>query len=169
VSQLEAAKDAIAAAQDKQSRQANKRRRPVQIKTGDWVLVDSEALRLLSERDKPTRKTRALLAGPFRVREQIGNNSFRIDLPGSSRAHDVFNVSKLTLYWTSPDCFALRPEPTVSSWEEGGETLRNGQHSSLTMSKARSATILGITALRNLFLPRPRINLGGQLFGRVGM
>jgi hypothetical protein len=115
------AKDAIALAQERQTHQANKHRRPVDIEVGDWVLVEHEALLNLSEKDRPSHKGRPLLAGPFQtIKRSRDGNAFTLMLPPSSRAHPTFNVSKLVKYMKSPAEFASRPPPKVTSKDADG-------------------------------------------------
>ena len=117
IANWEAAKDAIAQAQDRQSRQANRFRREVEIKAGDWVLVDSKTLKDIADRDQPAKKGRSLLAGPYLVTEQIGINNFKLALPHTTKAHNIFHASKLKKYWESPDEFDGRPPPQIVQWD----------------------------------------------------
>ena len=41
--------------------------------------------------------------GPFEVLEKIGSVAYRLALPGSTRAHNVFNVSLLKKYVHDPN------------------------------------------------------------------
>ena len=81
--------------------QANKRRIPHSMKVGDQVMVDVQ----ITERPLLNSLARGKLgvrrAGPFRITQQVTENSFRLALPLSAgRMHDVFHSSQLMPYHT---------------------------------------------------------------------
>ena len=68
----------------------NRKQKPKTYKVGDMVLLSTKNLRL-----KGTKKLNARFAGPFRVRDAVGPQAYRLSLPTSYKLHNVFHVSLL--------------------------------------------------------------------------
>ncbi|MDA4119333.1 MAG: reverse transcriptase domain-containing protein [Thaumarchaeota archaeon] len=75
--------EAIAKSQERQSKQANKYRRPVDWDVGDKVWVSTKHWKS----DRPSRKLGYQNEGPYEVVKRIGH-SFRLKLPGDSERHE---------------------------------------------------------------------------------
>ncbi|VVT56912.1 uncharacterized protein SAPINGB_P005399 [Magnusiomyces paraingens] len=88
-----------------QQRQADKHRRPVEIKVGDSVLIHHTSFQSPSNRMLP------LFVGPYTAVKAIGGgNAFELDLPTTVKNNRVFNVSKLRKYVKSDEYPAeIRP------------------------------------------------------------
>ena len=84
------ARELIGQAQERQERQANKRRRPVDFGVGDKVYVTKKAWRT----DRPSDKLDYPLAGPYTILKQVGY-SFKIELPLGFRMSPIFHASRL--------------------------------------------------------------------------
>lgn len=95
---LKCARDAIAAAQVRQTVHADSSRRDVEFRVGDLVMVHRDFLVTAEARDRPSNKLRLRWYGPFKVVQLIGPNAVKLDLPHTIRAHPVFNVSALKLH-----------------------------------------------------------------------
>nr|OQO05599.1 hypothetical protein B0A51_18108 [Rachicladosporium sp. CCFEE 5018] len=78
-------------AQESQKMYQNKRQKPMTFKVGDKVLLSTKNLRLQGERKKLSAK----YVGPFRIRDAVGPQAYRLALPTSYIIHDVFHVSLL--------------------------------------------------------------------------
>lgn len=74
-----------------QLRAQNSRQRPQSYKVGDKVLLSSKNLRLLG----PKKKIGPKFIGPFRIRDAVGSQAYRLALPASYSIHNVFHVSLL--------------------------------------------------------------------------
>ena len=73
--------------------QANKHRRPLNLRVGDLVYLRSDALQIPSFF---SRKLAAKYIGPFPVVKTIGATSYRLQLPPRySNVHPVFHASQL--------------------------------------------------------------------------
>ncbi|CAM8972714.1 unnamed protein product [Rhodiola kirilowii] len=76
---------------------ADKKRRDVEFKVGDLVLV-----KLLPQQFKAFRKVHKGLIrkyeGPFEVIKRVGNVSYKLNLPPKQKIHPVFHVSMLRPY-----------------------------------------------------------------------
>ncbi|THH32769.1 hypothetical protein EUX98_g1371 [Antrodiella citrinella] len=98
-----AAHDSILAARVKQTRDANRRRRPVPFIAGDLVYVASKNMSLPKGL---ARKFIPKFIGPYRITQSFGNNSFRLDLPPNLKRrgiHDVFHSSLLRAHEPNDD------------------------------------------------------------------
>ncbi|KOM56927.1 hypothetical protein LR48_Vigan10g281900 [Vigna angularis] len=75
--------------------QANKKRREVEVKVGDWVYLKIRPHRQASVTTRLHSKLASRYFGPFQVLQQVGKVAFRLQLPESARIHPVFHVSQL--------------------------------------------------------------------------
>jgi hypothetical protein len=101
-------RDRLLEAQQRQASNANKHRRDVTLNVGDEVLVDARVLR--GQQLETSRKLAHRWIGPFRIKRVVSRSAYELDLPVSSRAHPVFNISRLRPY-QSPTQFPRRPVP----------------------------------------------------------
>ena len=94
------------------AKQANKGRRKVVFKPGDWVW-----LHMRKERFPEQRRSKLLPRGdgPFQVLARINDNAYKLDLPGEYSVSASFNVSDLSPFDAGDD---LRANP---SQEEGND------------------------------------------------
>jgi hypothetical protein len=103
---LTVAKQHLLAAQEKQSRDANRSRREHEFKVGEQVMLSTENLNVGDR----ARKLVAKYAGPHRIIEHPTTNTYRLDLPLElSRIHPVFNSSQLKAYKEDNTRFLDRP------------------------------------------------------------
>jgi hypothetical protein len=75
---------------EKYSKQANKHRKPAAFKEGDLVWIHLRKERFPSKRSS---KLMPRADGPFRVLQRIGENAYKIELPGDYGVSATFNVS----------------------------------------------------------------------------
>jgi hypothetical protein len=103
---LEEAKAALTIAQDKQSYYYNlKRRNATKLEVGDKVFLDSRNIRI----SRPSHKLEHKRLGPYKVMEQVGKNSYRLELPKTMKVHLVFHAS--LLHKKPQDDFERDPKP----------------------------------------------------------
>ena len=81
---------------EKYYKQANKHRKPIVFKEGDLVWIHLRKERLPSKRSS---KLKPRADGPFKVLQRIGENAYKIDLPGDYSVSATFNVSDLSPYY----------------------------------------------------------------------
>ena len=75
-------------------RYANKGKKKMVFKPGDWVQIHLRKNRFPSKRKS---KLQERGDGPFKVLECINNNAYKIDLPLDYGVSNTFNVTDLTL------------------------------------------------------------------------
>ena len=88
----------IKRAQENQKKQADKRRRPLEFRVGDDVLLSTRYINTAGM--GPSHKLGPLYIGPFKVLEKY-SNAYKLKLPPNIQVHPVFHVSQLRLYRTS--------------------------------------------------------------------
>jgi len=91
-------RDQLQYAQDRQAQFFNSGRKNIQYSVGDQVLVELPYLMTPEERARPKDKLKFRRVGPYQIIERIGPNAYRLQLPRTIRAHNVFNVAALTPY-----------------------------------------------------------------------
>lgn len=79
-------------AQKQQAAHVNKRRRDVQFKVGELVLLNAKNL---SWPEEVSKKLVPRFLGPFKIAEVLGPVNYRLELPNTLRVHNVFHVSLL--------------------------------------------------------------------------
>ncbi|PIL30265.1 hypothetical protein GSI_07443 [Ganoderma sinense ZZ0214-1] len=93
-----AAHDSILAARVKQTRDANRRHHPAPFELGDLVYVSTKNMSLPKGY---ARKLAPRYIGPYRIVQDYGNNSFKLELPANLRKqgiHAVFHSSLLRVH-----------------------------------------------------------------------
>ncbi|MCO5587557.1 hypothetical protein L7F22_041507 [Adiantum nelumboides] len=102
---------AIQKAQEKQKKAADKHRRRLHFREGDWVLLRFEKARLRKQKGKEKFYPRLQMRyyRPFQISEVINDVSYRLSLPASWKIHNAFHVSLLRL----PDQPENNPQPEV--------------------------------------------------------
>ena len=122
---FELAQGKLVQAQQRQTRNADRYRRLVQLAVGDMVLLSTEGLQLRGHSNKLCSR----FVGPFAVTEVVNANAIRLALPPQMQAlHPVFNISRLKPYVSSSAAFATRPQryerpPPEAQADSNGEAL----------------------------------------------
>jgi hypothetical protein len=89
---LTEAKQALAAAKERQNKYADVRRRPLTLTPGQKVLLSTKHLNLKS---RGSVKLLPKWVGPFTVTHKINEVAFRLALPTGYKIHDICHVSVL--------------------------------------------------------------------------
>jgi hypothetical protein len=92
---IKQAKERLVLAQQTMKQQTYKRRRHLEWKVGDKVLLSTKNLKHLAG---DARKLWPKFIGPFDVLQRVGELSYRLNLPEDYKIHDVFHVSLLKPY-----------------------------------------------------------------------
>ncbi|EEA26621.1 retrovirus polyprotein, putative [Talaromyces marneffei ATCC 18224] len=125
----EFARDNIKQAQERQTTQANKKRRPVNFTVGDMVYVTNEGW----DTGRPGRKLGHQQEGPFPVVRQVGH-AFELGLPKGMRVHPIFAPEKLRL--------AATTEPLQGQLEDEGPELEVNGYSEWEVEKILASRIM---------------------------
>jgi hypothetical protein len=114
---LAEAKRHIRLAQERQKKHYDKGRRDMEFHVGDQVFLNSRNISLRRTGDtSSTMKLMPKWLGPFPIIEVIGKGAYRLELPETMKAHNVFNVVSLKPYLT--DGRAQPPAPILLDGEE---------------------------------------------------
>ncbi|KAK9048711.1 hypothetical protein SSX86_032323 [Deinandra increscens subsp. villosa] len=85
----------LKAAQDRQKSYADKRRRPIEFKKGDMVLLKVSPWKGVI-RFRKRGKLSPRFIGPFKILARVGDNAYQLELPEElSGIHNTFHVSNL--------------------------------------------------------------------------
>jgi len=109
----------IAKANEAYVKQSKQPKHKVEFKEGDLVWVNLRKERF------PTRRKNKLSPradGPFTVIQKVGDNAYKVDLPGDYGVHATFNVGDLSPYYEDGNYDEIEPEPSLrtSSFQPGG-------------------------------------------------
>jgi hypothetical protein len=114
---LAEAKRHIRLAQERQKKHYDKGRRDKIFHVRDLVLLSSRNISLRRTGDTTTaKKLMPKWIGPFPVTEVIGKGAYRLELPPTMKAHNVFNVVSLKPFFS--DGRAQPPAPVLVDGEE---------------------------------------------------
>nr|GEV71854.1 Ty3/gypsy retrotransposon protein [Tanacetum cinerariifolium] len=91
-------KQSLAQANNQMVMKANRKRRNVEYKTGDMILVKLQPYRQVTMAKCCSKKLAKRYYGPFEVLERIGRVAYRLALLESSKIHSVFHVSLLKFF-----------------------------------------------------------------------
>jgi hypothetical protein len=114
---------------EKYRMQANKHRKPMTFKEGDLVWIH-----LRKERFPAKRRSKLLprADGPFKVLQRIGENAYKIELPGEYGVSATFNVSDLAPYEEIEETTDLRASPH----QPGEPDMGMSNNNDLTLAQA---------------------------------
>lgn len=114
-----AAHDSVLAARVKQSRDANRRRRPSPFAKEDLVYISTKNMSLPKGL---ARKLAPKFIGPYRITEDFRNGSYRLDLPSSLKQrglHNVFHALLLRVHEPNNDrLFPGRLDSQITDLED---------------------------------------------------
>ncbi|QRV82498.1 Retrotransposon nucleocapsid protein [Ceratobasidium sp. AG-Ba] len=88
------------------------------FKVGDKVWLDAKNL----QTQRPSKKLDHQRLGPFKILEQISPAAYRLDLPASMKAHNVFYVGKLSPYKFDP--MRVPPPPPPIETPSGEDNIQ---------------------------------------------
>ncbi|XP_074322859.1 uncharacterized protein LOC141659833 [Apium graveolens] len=88
-------KDAIQLAQNKYKMYADKKRKEVEYKVGDWVFLKLQPCRQSSVAVRRFLKLFHNFFGPYQINARVGSIAYKLTLLVGSMVHPVFHVSLL--------------------------------------------------------------------------
>jgi hypothetical protein len=96
-------RDCIKAAQDRQKKYVDVRRRPLEFSTGDQVFLKVGPWKNMLRFGLKGKLTPRFIE-PFRILQRVGPVAYKVDLPPElAKVHDVFHVSLLRKADVDPD------------------------------------------------------------------
>ncbi|MCO5567759.1 hypothetical protein L7F22_021453 [Adiantum nelumboides] len=103
---------AILQTQEKQKREADKHKRQLDLKLGQYVLLKFDKARLKKTVGKgKVVKLSNRFYGPFKIIEVVNDVTFRLELPSHWRIHNAFHVSLLRPYVGPPLVEPVKEDP----------------------------------------------------------
>ena len=120
------AQDRLREAQDSQTAEANKSRRPCTLQVGDLVMLNTKDLPITyASQDPSRRKLQYPWAGPYRIIMFRGPNAVELELPKDMSIHDTVNVSRLKKYIADPTREKPPPPPIRAVMDKHGTIQRS--------------------------------------------
>ena len=92
---LQLCKDNMKKAQDVMKANADVHRRHVEFQEGDYVLLKLPKSRHNTLKGSSNSKLAHRYYGPYLIVKRVGDLAYKLDLPSSTRIHNVFHVSNL--------------------------------------------------------------------------
>ena len=108
---LQAFKVNLAKAQATMKKFADGQCRELSFAVGDLVLLKLQSYRQQLVVDRSNQKLSARYFGPFKILKCIGKVAYQLELPATTRIHDVFHVSLLKPYKGSGTVAAMTLPP----------------------------------------------------------
>ena len=107
-------KRAILCSQEKQKREADKHRRNVNLKVGQYVLLRFEKARLKKRQEKGKFvKLSTRYYGPFKITDKVNDLTFTLELPPTWKLHNVFHVSLVKPFVGNPPVVFVQVDPPL--------------------------------------------------------
>ena len=93
--QITKIKQHLKKAQDRQKKQADKGRKDVEFKEGEWAYLKLQPFRQTSMPSNKNGKLTFKYFGPFKITRKVGSVAYQLDLPKEARIHNTFHISLL--------------------------------------------------------------------------
>lgn len=88
-------KENMTLTQQRMKKYADTHRSERQFDVGDWVFIKMQPFKVGNTMLKRRTKLSVKYFGPFQVRARVGEVAYQLDLPPSTKMHNVFHVSLL--------------------------------------------------------------------------
>ena len=109
---IEAAREAMQKAQERQATYANRTRRDMQFKVGDKVYLSATHVRLPAS-EVAKKKFEGRYHGPYKIKEVISPVAYKLDFPTGFKIHPVIHISHLQPHKDGSDQFPQRAARTA--------------------------------------------------------
>ena len=77
-----------------QAKYYNRKHKPMSFAVGDLIMLSTKNLK----QKRPSKKLSHKFAGPFRIKNKVESQAYRLTLPNTYRIHNTFHVSLLKKY-----------------------------------------------------------------------
>jgi hypothetical protein len=125
--------------------QANKKRKDCTFEPGDLVLLRLQPYRQQTVHRRVSQKLSKRYFGPFTVLRRIGQVAYELQLPPSSRIHQVVHVSQLRAYHGNDPVQQFSAIPCELEVSHNSEvldkSLSNGEGNSLSNEEKKLKTL----------------------------
>ena len=118
---VQSARDAMTEARQRMMQQTDARRKALTFQVGDKVSLKTKHLGVSS---LPSKKLFPKFMGPFEVTQVINDAAYRLALPSTWRAHNVFHVSLLRPYKNNGEPVAPMSYTLVGGKDDAWEVER---------------------------------------------
>ena len=117
---IKIAKDMLTLAQQRQIQYANEKRKHIEYKVGNKILLSTKNFTTSTDKNRPTKKLTPKFVGPFKILEEISGTAYKVELPHNMKIHPVFHVSLLKPY-KETDNFVRQTPPLPEIIDEKEE------------------------------------------------
>ena len=109
----------LTSSQDKMKEREDENRREVSFEEGERVLISTKDFDREQYSSRKCRKLGPKFIGPYKIRKNLGNNAYVLDLPGALDLHPTFHASQLKKYKTSLWFPGHSTKPAVTDYSKG--------------------------------------------------
>jgi len=110
--------------QEKMKEREDQNRRDVSFEEGERVLLSTKDFDRNQYSSRKCRKLGPKFIGPYKVRRNLGNDAYELDLPGALDLHPTFHASQLRKYAVSLHYPGHSTKPAITDYTKGHKSER---------------------------------------------
>ena len=113
------AADSLQENQEKMKERVDQNRREVSFEEGERVLISTKDFDRNQYSSRKCRKLGPKFIGPYKIRRNLGNDAYVLDLPGALDLHPTFHTSQLKKYAVSLQYPGHSTKPAITDHTKG--------------------------------------------------
>jgi len=110
--------------QAKMKEREDQNRREVRFEEGERVLISTKDFDREQYSSRQCRKLGPKFIGPYKIRRELGNDAYELDLPGALDLHPTFHASQLKKYAVSLHYPGHSTKPAITDFAKGHKKER---------------------------------------------